>query len=362
MTVQYTTAGISDVPAWMQAAGQQLSETVGGTYDTGGNLIPQTLADGSTTLGLMNDPYRTFSQANPSINRVANQDALQIAAYEGAGTGIGAYSPYMTGADTALDRAGQFNTAAQIDDGTGNMIANPNLGANAASALGTGVDTGIGTLSQFQNPYQTNVIDATMDEMNRQHNMDMNQLQAGAVQAGAFGGSRHGVAESESLRGHEANRTAALAKLNAEGFNTANKMNESYMNRSLQGGQMMGNLATNESQANLDAARVGSAIGGLAQQYGTNDINLQAHYGDRAQKYNQSVTDAAAKEHYERQAVPFQMAGFYSDILNGVPTSQSTMTQQTAPNPSALSQGIGALGTYASIGNQFGWWGDNKES
>ena len=42
---------------------------------------------------------------------------------------------------------------------------------------------------------------------------------------------------------------------------------------------------------------------------------------------------------------PYQRLGFYSDILRGVPTSQQTLTTSTAPQPTYLSQLVGAAGT-----------------
>ena len=342
MAVNYTNAATTEIPAYIQAGGQQLLETVGGTYSPDGTL---------TDPGLIDQPYQTYAQGNPDTNQVVDQDALQLNAYQSAGQGIGAYEPYMGRATEAAVNAGNFNTA---------LPDQPNVGAAAHNALLTGTGTGIDSLSTFQNPYQQDVIDATTSEMDRAHTQDMVGLDARAAQSGAFGGSRHGVAEAEAMRNHETNRTNAVAGLNQAGFDTATANNEAYLGRNVQGGQAMGNLGTNEANVNLDISRVEGGLGGLAQTYGINDTNMMATYGDRQQGYSQSVRDADVNSFYEEQAIPYQQAGFYSDMLNGVPSSSSTMTQSTSPNPSTLSQGIGAVGTYASIGNQFGWWGGDE--
>ena len=47
----------------------------------------------------------------------------------------------------------------------------------------------------YMNPYQQEVIDRTQQDIERQRQMAMNTLGAQATRAGAFGGSRQGVAE-----------------------------------------------------------------------------------------------------------------------------------------------------------------------
>jgi hypothetical protein len=49
---------------------------------------------------------------------------------------------------------------------------------------------------------------------------------------------------------------------------------------------------------------------------------------------------------------PYQRLGFYSDILRGAPTTQSTITASSAANPSLLNQIVGGaasgLGLYGA--------------
>jgi hypothetical protein len=50
---------------------------------------------------------------------------------------------------------------------------------------------------------------------------------------------------------------------------------------------------------------------------------------------------------------PYKRLGFYSDILQGVPSSQSTLTTQSVPSPGVLNQllgaGIAGAGLYGAI-------------
>ena len=55
------------------------------------------------------------------------------------------------------------------------------------------------SLTPYMNPYTKNVIDTSMGDLNRARTMAMNDVGASATSAGAFGGSRHGVAEGVTL-------------------------------------------------------------------------------------------------------------------------------------------------------------------
>jgi hypothetical protein len=76
-------------------------------------------------------------------------------------------------------------------------------------------------IGQFMNPYQQQVIDRTMTDIGGAQQQAMNQLGAQATRAGAFGGSRHGVAEGATNAGFIKQLADTSANLNMQGFNTA---------------------------------------------------------------------------------------------------------------------------------------------
>ena len=102
--------------------------------------------------------------------QVAAQDPLQTAAYAQAvdpTTGLGAYQPFLADAGTA---------------------------ATGATALtGTGAGTGAGSIASYMSPYQTSVIDTTLEEFDRQAKAQKASQAAQALGIpGAFGGGREG--------------------------------------------------------------------------------------------------------------------------------------------------------------------------
>ena len=97
--------------------------------------------------------------------QVAGQDALQTQAAQLASSGVGSYQPFLTSAQQALTTAGGL--------------------------------TGSQAYKQFMSPYQQDVIDATLQDFDRQAAMQRQNIGQRAIQAGAFGGGRQGVAEAE---------------------------------------------------------------------------------------------------------------------------------------------------------------------
>lgn len=136
--------------------------------------------------------------------------------------------------------------------------------ASGIEAAGAGaLASGIGALGKtaykdYMDPYQTEVIDATKADLERQRGMAETALQAQAARAGAFGGTREGV-QRAILGGELArNEASVLANLRSQGFNTAQ---QAALNRA----NLYGQLGT--QQAGLRAQQAGMQ-GQLAGQLG----------------------------------------------------------------------------------------------
>lgn len=236
--------------------------------------------------------------------RIADLTGAEKSALATAGRGIGSYMPFLQQGEQAIYSAQQ------------------------------GLD-GIGSF----NPYEEQVVQQSLADIGRQGQIERNRLRADSVGAGAFGGSRQGIAEQELNRNvlQEMGRTSG--NLRSAGFNE-------MMNRRLQGSELLGKLGVQQA-----------GIGELAQNLTTSQINNALTAGATARGVDQSVLDAMRLSNQQRMAFPMQMYGFLSDIYAGVPTSQSTITAGSAPMTSpfqtALGLGIGAYGALAGA-NQAG--------
>ena len=127
---------------------------------------------GQQLAGLTSIPLDT-SQFAP---QVAGQDALQTQAASLAGSGVGSYSPYLSQAAT------QGTDAISTMGGISPYIS------TAAGLTGTGSGTGTGSISSYMSPYQSQVIDATLSEFDRQAAAREQGISDQVVAMGGFGG------------------------------------------------------------------------------------------------------------------------------------------------------------------------------
>ena len=139
-----------------------------------------------------------------------------------------------------------------------------------------GMQAGIGALANstqgynpaaaqaFMNPYQQQVIDRTMAEMDRQGKIAQQGISANAVRAGAFGGTRDAVQRAEMERNLMDQKSNAIANLLNQGYTQsqaqAQQAFEQQQQRGLQAGTGIGSLAAQQGQLGLQA---GQAVGGM---------------------------------------------------------------------------------------------------
>ena len=93
--------------------------------------------------------------------------------------------------------------------------------------------------ANMMNPYNQQVVDATLRDVGSAAMMGQNQLDAQATAAGAFGGSRHGVAQAEALKGYQQQALDKVGALRQQGYQQS--MNNAF--NAAQGLQSVGNQA-----------------------------------------------------------------------------------------------------------------------
>tara|TARA_R110002020_G_scaffold352702_1_gene565717 strand:+ start:180 stop:1100 length:921 start_codon:yes stop_codon:yes gene_type:complete len=236
--------------------------------------------------------------------------------------------------------------------------------AQGTQTLGTGLSSLAGSaglfqptdLSAFTNPFQQQVIDTTLAELDRQGQIERNRLGAQAVAGGAFGGSRFGVENAELTGRLQDARARALAQLNQQNFQQALQTGQSSFENQQRRLQQLGQL-----QAGIGGQQLGAAQ--LSQAGGLRDIEAQQKLGLQQQQLQQAGLDAQRQNQQRQLFEPFSRVAFLSDIFKGAPSTQQTLGSQVAPaaqTPSAFQQvagfGTGLLGTAAaakSLGGLF---------
>ena len=280
-------------------------------------------------LGLM-DTAKALAEQKLTLPQyqLAGFTPAQQDAFLKAQQGIGGYVPY-------INLAGQG-----IAQGQASTLAAQNL---------LGGITGAPTTTQLQpylNPFQQQVIDQTMQELDKRGATAEQNLAGQAQQAGAFGGSRFGVQGAELQRGLQDARAQALTQLNTQNYGQALQGYQNQMERQRLAGLGIGALG--QQQAGFGGQYAG--LGAQEQAMAGQDIQSLLGIGGMQRQREQQILDMQRQNALQAMYEPYQRLGFYGDILAQAPTSQQVISTATAPNVSPWQQAIGTgIGALAGI-------------
>lgn len=122
-------------------------------------------------------------------------------------------------------------------------------------------------LQPYMNPFQRQVTDATMGEIDRQEKLQNLAIQDQAQRAGAFGGDRMAVQEAENNRNFDQTRAQTLANLNFQNFGNAQSMATNDINR---------NFQAQQANQGMNAGMMQSGAAGLAGMAGQGASGLSS--------------------------------------------------------------------------------------
>jgi hypothetical protein len=152
--------------------------------------------------------------------------------------------------------------------------------------------------SAYMSPYQTEVINKTLAEFDKQAAVSKLGLGKTASDAGAFGGARHGIAQSEYQSGSDANRAMLNAQLLQQGF-----------------GQGLAGQQTALQNISGMASLVPNLQAGLGQQFGA--------MGGQENTYAQALQNQLASQNQMALNLPMQRiqqaANVYGTAAGQVP-------------------------------------------
>ena len=194
-------------------------------------------------------------------------------------------------------------------------------------------------LSAYTNPYETQVVDQSLADLERSRLMQQNQLGAQASAAGAFGGSRQGIAEAETNRAFADQASRTASGLRQSGYQNAQQLAGQDIGRQMQADQF-------GVQQRLGAASQMGQLGQQAFNTGQTINQNQMQQGLMQQGMQQALIDAARGQYAGFTGAPQQSLSLPLAALGAQP-NQSTTTQQK--NPGLFDYLSLAASTYAGM-------------
>ena len=300
MAVQ-TYENINRLPPFLEGLQKRMLQTGFGEFDGATQTTPGLL---DSSLGL------------PDY-QIAGMDPLRTDAINLGEQMSGSYQPFIDGA-SAQDLAAQQ----ALTSGLGFLQPSKE------------------NIDKFMNPYQQNVIDSTMTQLDRQADIARQGDAAKAIQSGAFGGSREGIQRAERDRNLQQVKADTLSKLLSSNFGQAQKASQEAGRLSGGIGQAFGTLAGTTSD-----------IGRLQQALGQADVSQLSQLGAMRQSQQQAGLDATRQNQMQTAQEPYTRLQLGQNLLQGMPSASipSTFTQSTTPSANPFLQGVGAYTTLSQI-------------
>lgn len=317
-------------------------------FQTGGTAVNAAGTGGTLTGGL--SPYIGDYVAGPQgyLSKAWGLSEKPYEAYQGPLTaGLSPLQQQAIGDYGNLQVPGAMGAATQTAGNVagkfGNMSYSPvgeTFGAQQAQA--------------YMNPYLQAALDPQLRELTRQSDIARMSDAARLSQAGAFGGSRQAIMESEGRRNLLGKQADVLGQGYATAYDKAMQQFNADQARRVQEAQygtdfglkaLQGQLGAAQAQSGLAQAEFGTGLQGLAAQMSAGAVQRGAE---------QEAVEAGIRQFQEAQKYPYEQLKFQQSMIQGLPVSTSTTTPNTSMFSDLISGVGGLLGLYERLGKAGG--------
>ena len=279
---------------------QLVASTAIPTVGTGLAGISQQGGESAADFAARQQAARAFETRKQSLSglapQVAGQDVAQTEAYNLARSGVGSYQPFLN---------------------------------EAQSLTGAGGGTGAGSIQEYMSPYQSQVMEASLSEFDRNAAIQRTGQRDAAITAGAYGGGREGVMQSEYQLGSDRERALLQAGMLQQGFGQAQQQRQQQ-------------FSNQQGLAQL--------LPGLQRS----DVSTLGQVGSANQAQTQAGLDATAQANRQAAFLPQEnlsrYAGQVAGLMGGYPgQTTSQFTPNASPMQNALTVGTGLGSIYSAI-------------
>ena len=201
------------------------------------------------------------------------------------------------------------------------------LGAYNPTQFNTGLGP-VGSVQDYMSPYMSAVTDIEAREARREADIGRQAEQGRLARAGAYGGSRQAIMESERQR----NLGTQIGDIRAKGLQSAYDR------------AMEQRLA--EAGLGLTAQKYGEESKQFGAEYGLKSLADQLAAGKEQRRIAQEPLDFGYQQFEKSVAAPREAATYMSSLLQGLPVRSNMYTPGTEGQSAASAAIQGGLGAY----------------
>lgn len=274
------------------------STTSAGTTGSTGTDIAGSLAGKESSLSSWAGPYVT--------EMLGRGEALASMPYQ-------SYTGPLTAGSSALQQQGWQG------------IANLNIPTTAQTTYTPQSYTDTGVAQKYMSPYIQTALDPQIAEARRQAEIENLKNKAAATRAGAYGGSRQAIMESEGQR----NLLQNLANITGQGYQKAYEAGAGQFNTEQ-------NLLKGTTEAN--------------RAYGLQALGAQTAAGQAQRDVEQQGITADYGQFQEARDYPYKQVQYMQSLLQGLPlAAQSYTYNQPSTLSTMLNSSSGLMGLYNKL-------------
>jgi hypothetical protein len=213
-------------------------------------------------------------------------------------------------------------------------LANLAMPTASATTYTPGSFTTSGTAQSYMSPYLQASLEPQIAEARRQAEINRVQNAGRMTRAGAYGGGRQAIMESELDR----NLLRGIADITGRGYQDA--------------------FTAAQNQFNTEEARRMAATG-QAQQYGLQALQQQLGAGATQRGIESEGIAADIGQFEQERDYPYKQVQYMQSLLQGLPLQTQSYSYQ---EPSGLSQLLGGLGGIGGLLQTYGFLGGGSSS
>ena len=210
---------------------------------------------------------------------------------------------------------------------TGAGYAAPTAQQAAAGEMGAYTPASGNVVQQYMTPYLQGALQPQYDAASRQAQIAAQNLQSQFGKAGAYGGSRQGVAEAELQRG----LLDRMANITGQGYQTA--------------------FEQAQQQFNAEQARQ-MAAANQAQRYGLDVLGAQRTGGAEQRAIEQQGIGADIAQFEQERDYPYKQLQFMQSLLQGLPLETQSYSYYEPSGLQSLAGGANAVKSTFDVLNE----------
>lgn len=211
---------------------------------------------------------------------------------------------------------------------------------------------------QYMNPYIQSALNPQLEEARRQADIQRVQQAGRLTKAGAYGGSRQAIMESELAR----NLGQNLANITGQGYSqayqqaqqafTADQARKLQAQQALEQSRQYGaGFGLQGLQAATQAAQQQAALAQAGQQAGIRGLESQLAAGQTQRDIEAQGLAADYNRFKEEREYPFKALQYQQSMLQGLPIAATSYQAETSPLQNIIGTGGGLLALYQALAN-----------